>query len=558
MFSEPISQKGSRRHFDAIVIGAGLAGLSYCLSLVKHKPHVRIALICKKDLQTSNSQWAQGGIASASLTSDSCQQHMQDTLRAGDGLCHESAVQTACYAAQDAIQFLMDQGVQFDRDAKAEFILGREGGHSARRVFHVGDHTGAAVISALLNALGQCESIDIFEQHIAVNLMTQVEPHQPSARHEVIGAYILNKKTGLIDTFLAKTVILATGGAGKVYRYTTNPDVATGCGVAMAYRAGARVGNLEFYQFHPTLLYHPEQHNFLLSEALRGEGAMLRSVSDGERFMQRYAPEQLELATRDVVARAIFNEIECSASNYVHLDLRHLGNDFLKARFPTIYQTLTGLGFALEKDCVPVVPGAHYMCGGVLTDMQGLTDLHRLYAIGEAAFTGLHGANRLACNSLLEAVIMGQKAAAHSQALLTDEVRIHKNIQDWDSKSVIDVRRESQVSAQWRGLRGEMSSYAGIVRTAEGLDVLLKLIMTRREMVETYYWRHVITPDLIELRNICLVAELLVRAALARQETRGGHYREDFPNTLSVGEETILRTQRESRISSERYERPVE
>jgi len=336
-------------------------------------------------------------------------------------------------------------------------------------------------------------------------------------------------------------VVLATGGAGKVYRYTSNPSVATGDGVAMAYRAGARVGGLEFYQFHPTLLYHPKINNFLISEALRGEGAYLRLPDTGERFMQRYAPEKMELATRDVVARAIFCEIEQSHHDYVCLDIRHKDPEFLKERFPMIYRTLLDVGIDISRDQIPVVPAAHYMGGGILSDIHGTTDLKRLFAIGETAYTGLHGANRLASNSLLEGVVMGRHAAQNCCPALESPTQLTKIVKEWDSAGVVDLRRASQLNVHWRGLRGEMSSYAGIIRTEAGLRDQLNLVLARRAMIEDYYWKYSITRDLIELRNIILIAELIVRSALNRRESRGGHYREDFASKSQDIPETVLK-----------------
>jgi L-aspartate oxidase len=377
--------------------------------------------------------------------------------------------------------------------------------------------------------LKQCPQVTVFEKHIAINLMTQNKPHQPGQFAEVVGVYALAETTGSIHTFLANAIVIATGGAGKVYRYTSNPSMATGDGVAMAYRAGARVNGLEFYQFHPTLFYHPEMNNFLISEALRGEGAYLRLPKTGERFMQRYAPDTMELTTRDLLARAIFCEIEQNNEGYVYLDVRHQDKAFLAQRFPMIYRTLTQIGLDLSRDMIPVVPAAHYMGGGVLTDIDGRTDLKRLYAIGETAFTGFHGANRLASNSLLEGVVMGRNAAQASLATIASATDCPSDaIRDWDSTCVVDSRRASQINVHWRGLRGEMSSYAGIVRTEAGLRDQLKLVLARREMIEGYYWKYSITRDLIELRNIILIAELIVRSALARRESCGGHYREDF------------------------------
>lgn len=530
-----ISQQGKRYHFDVIVIGSGIAGLCYLLELLKLKPTAKIALLSKDKLGESNTHYAQGGIAAAA-SSERVSSHISDTVAAGDGFCNEQIVSAMLSEGLDSIQYLLDQGVKFDREADNQLARGREAGHAERRIYHVGDQTGAAIIEALVAKLHQHSQVTIFEYHTAINLITQAAPHQPGSFPEVMGVYVLSEREGLIHTFLANAVILATGGAGKVYRYTTNPNVATGDGVAMAYRASARVGGLEFYQFHPTLFYHPKINNFLISEALRGEGAYLRCPDSGERFMQRYAPDKMELATRDVVARAIFCEIEQSIYDYVYLDITHKDKAFLQRRFPMIYQTLLSVGLDLSRDLIPVVPAAHYMGGGVLTDAHGTTDLKRLFAIGETAFTGLHGANRLASNSLLEGVVMGRHAAKASCTVLDSPRPEHHNIRDWDSTSVVDLRRASQINVHWRGLRGEMSSYAGIIRTEAGLRDQLKLVLARRDMIEEYYWKYSMTRDLIELRNIILIAELIVRSALNRRESRGGHYREDFVGKSTMNE----------------------
>ncbi len=543
------SQHGTRHHFDILVIGSGAAGLSYILELVHKRPHTKIALLSKTQLAESNSYYAQGGIAAVSSPQDDVTKHVADTLQAGDGFCELGAVEAIVRGASAAINALKSWGVAFDGDH--EPALGHEGGHSERRIHHQGDHTGQAVVLSLLKQVRALKNINIFEDHTAVNLITYNERHSPASQREVAGAYVLEEASGLIHTFLAKTVILATGGAGKTFRYTTNPEVATGDGIALAYRAGARVGNMEFYQFHPTLLYHRELNNFLITEALRGEGAYLRAPGTGKRFMMDYAPQAMELATRDVVARAIFTEIEHSAYGYVHLDIRHQSQEFLAKRFPSIYQTLSKIGLNLQKDLIPVVPAAHYLCGGVLTDVRGKTDLGRLYAIGETAFTGLHGANRLASNSLLECVVMANYCAEESLSWLDRPIDYTQQIPDWDSQGVTDHRRASQINAHWRGLRGEMSSYAGIIRTEAGLHDVLGLIRARKNSIEAYYWRHTLTKDLIELRNIVLIAELIVLAALSRRESRGAHFREDYPNKLDQSREILFRSHEEIRLRSE-------
>lgn len=533
------SQQGRALDFDVLVIGSGLAGLHYCVQLLQYRPKIKIALLSKITAEECNSWYAQGGIAAVALESDSIAAHVADTLRSGDGLCYQPAVEAIIQQGPAAIAQLEAYAVPFRKQADDKYNLAQEGGHSHRRIYHCGDQTGATLISVLLAYIKHHPQIHLFEDHIAINLITHYHPHRIDTQGEVLGAYVLESTTQKIHTILAQCVVLATGGAGKTYRFTSNPMVATGDGVAMAYRAGARVGNMEFYQFHPTLLYHHSIHNFLVSEAVRGEGAILRHPDTLDRFMSHYAPEQLELATRDIVARAIFNEIEQSDHSFVYLDIRHQSRAFLQKRFPQIFQTLLNIGIDMSQDLIPVVPAAHYQCGGILTNIQGQTDLQRLYAIGEVAFTGLHGANRLASNSLLEAVVMASNAASASLKDIDSPVDRGHSISDWQSGDENNPRRASQINAHWLGLRGEMTSYAGIVRTEAGLQDLLQLIIRRRTIIEEYYWKHRITRDFIELRNIILNAELIVNAALSRRESRGGHYREDFPLKAPQARESI-------------------
>ena len=518
-----ISQQGQQVTTDVLVIGSGIAGLSTVLALSQQQPHCKITLISKGKLGESNSRWAQGGIAAASQHEEDIKSHVDDTLKASDGLADPDIVNDMLHLGADAIKFLVKNGVRFDAN------LAQEGGHSIRRIYHAGDHTGQEIIQALLAAIKTCENVTLSEHHAAVNLITQTKPHQPGDLGEVIGAYVLNEQTGLIDTVTSQCTVLATGGAGKIYRYTSNPDTATGDGIAMAYRAGARVGNMEFYQFHPTLLYHKDLNTFLMTEALRGEGAYLVHPENGERFMKKYSPAAMELATRDIVARAIFSEIEQCQHNFMYLDVRHLDAVFLQERFPLIDKMLKKIGINMTTDLIPIVPAAHYLCGGIMSDMQGRTDLKRLYAVGETAFSGLHGANRLASNSLLEGVIMARLAAKDIAETLHEPLALTNPPAVWDSESVQDLRRATQINAHWRGLRSEMNAYAGIVRTQAGLEDFLRLIRARQAMVDAYYWKHTVTRDLIELRNIIQVAELITKAALKRCESRGGHFREDFP-----------------------------
>lgn len=533
------SQQGGCFEYDVLVIGTGLGGLHYCHQLLAINPNIQIALISKTESTECNSLYAQGGIAAALTNEDSIASHIQDTLAAGDGLCYAPSVEAIIAQGPQAVQELQAYPLQFRKQDNNEYVLAQEGGHSHRRILNCGDQTGYNLIQALTSTTRQEPNIHFFEHHIAINLISQYHPHRTSNQGEVLGAYILDIKQNKIHTFLSRCVVLATGGSGKTYRYTTNPMVATGDGVAMAYRAGARVGNIEFYQFHPTLLYHHTLNNFLISEAVRGEGALLKNADTHERFMSRYAPDAMELATRDVVSRAIFNEIEHSENRFVYLDITHQPKSFLQKRFPKIYTTLASIGIDMSQDMIPVVPAAHYQCGGVLTDVNGQTDLQRLYAIGEVAFTGLHGANRLASNSLLEAVVMASNAAKKSIQDIATPIKALQAIPNWNSPTEVNARRASQINAHWRSLRGEMTSYAGIIRTEDGLNDVLELIKQRHHIIEEYYWRHAITPDFIELRNIVLIAELIVRSALSRRESRGGHFREDFPGKRPFAEESI-------------------
>lgn len=519
-------QKGQEKHFDVLIIGSGLSGLLLALSLAKETPTSKIALMTKAKLNESNSFYAQGGIAISQNEKSSLDSHIKDTLKAGDKHCFLPAVKAIIEESPHVLEALIDLDVPFHQDEKGHFSLGIEGGHSHRRIYHIGDKTGQVIVETLLEKIKRQENIHCFSNHIAINLISKKKAFSPKCAKTVLGAYVFDEKKDTIHTFLAKATVLATGGSGKIYRYTSNPDVATGDGVAMASRAGAQISHMEFYQFHPTLLYHPDLNNFLISEALRGEGARLLNGDTFKPFMANYAPKLQELATRDVVSRAIFCEIEDSKANHVWLDITHHPKAFLEKRFPKIYQTLLNIGIDISQSLIPVVPAAHYQCGGIVTTTAGETSLNQLFAIGEVAATGLHGANRLASNSLLEAAAMGLKAKTKILPLLKNPLNLD-TIRPWQAGNVVNPRRASQISAHWKGLRSEMSSYAGIVRTEAGLKDVLTLVQTRKKIIEDYYWQHRITRDLIELRNIILVAEHIIKAALKRKTSSGGHFRED-------------------------------
>ncbi len=549
-------QRGREEEFDVLVVGSGIAGLSYVLDLIARRPGIRIALVTKDVVGEGNSRYAQGGIASVARSDDSIEQHVQDTLAAGDGLCHEKSVREILERAPACMERLIERGVPFDRGGGGEaFDLTLEGGHSRRRIYHAGDRTGAAIIDTLVARVRASAEVQLFEGYTAVSLIVQTPKHVPGGRSEVLGAYMLEGQNGVIHALTARATVLATGGAGKVYRYTSNSEFATGDGLAMSYRAGARLGNLEFFQFHPTLLFHSEVNNFLITEALRGEGGYLCLPNSGERFMKRHQPEHMELATRDKVVRGIFTEMERGGYDHVYLDVRHLGSEKLESHFPLIVSTLAKLGIDPRREMIPVVPAAHYLCGGVLTDPSGRSDLSRLFVIGESAFTGLHGANRLASNSLLEGAVMAALAAEASVECLDEPLQTRRSL-GWDSPGRIDDRRASQLNSHWRGLRNEMTSYAGIVRTEAGLRDLLEMIAARRGMIEEYYWSHWVSRELIELRDIALVAELIATAALHRRESRGGHYREDYPDPVPNTQDTVFRKQEEYPISTSHFERP--
>lgn len=515
---------------DVLVVGAGAAGLTAALSVPEH---LSVAILTK-DPSGGSTRWAQGGVAAAINDEDSIESHVQDTLIAGAGLCHQDVVEKVVSNARDAIDWLVQKGVAFTKSDET-FHLNREGGHSYRRILHAADATGWAIQHALDGQAFSASNISFYHNFIAVDLF--IDRGLGSGAKRVRGCYVLNNQTGQVDTFLAHAVILATGGASKVYKYTSNPDGASGDGIAMAWRAGCRVANLEFNQFHPTCLFHPDAKSFLISEAVRGEGGTLR-LPDGSRFMPRF-DSRAELAPRDIVARAIDHEIKRIGADHVFLDITHRNAQFIRDRFPTIHRRLIGLDIDMTTDWIPVVPAAHYTCGGVLVDSDGETDLPGLYAIGEVSSTGLHGANRMASNSLLECIVYGRSAAKHI-AQMSQIGLEHPTFIPWDASQVVNSDENVIISHNWAEIRRFMWNYVGIVRTDKRLLRALNRSKLLAREVQDFYANYRMTTHLIELRNLVVVAELIIRCALKRTESRGLHFTLDHPDLSTDPVDTIL------------------
>ena len=535
--------------YDFVVVGTGVSGLTFALEASKHGS---VAVITKRASENSNTAWAQGGICCVADDEDSFESHIADTVDAGAGLCDHDVVKAIVESAPSAIEKMVNIGVQFDKNSSGKYELGKEGGHSQRRVLHSKDTTGKEISEKLICSAKESENIEIFEHHFAIDVIT-TEKLGTSGTNEVAGIYVLNESTGEILTFRSDKVVLCTGGCGRVYLYTTNPNIATGDGLAMAYRAGAEISNMEFIQFHPTCLYHHELKNFLISEAVRGEGGKLIG-KDGNEFMHKYDPRG-SLAPRDIVARAIDHEIKKTGQPCVYVDIRHKSREYIEERFPNIYKTCLSVNIDPAIDPIPVVPAAHYQCGGVKTDVNGKTSINGLYAIGEVACTGLHGANRLASNSLLEGAVMAFRAVEKINTENKKNRPKNKNliIPDWRSGEAEDVDELVVIYHNWDEIRRLMWDYVSIVRTNKRLKRAATRLLNLRKEVQEFYWNFKICSELLELRNLVDTASLVVNCAQRRKESRGLHYTLDFPVTKDSKEanNTITKFDRNSNASSE-------
>ena len=516
-----------------VIIGAGLAGLTVALHLAEERP---VIVLAKRNLDEAATAWAQGGIVGVLGSDDSVESHVRDTQDAGAGLVDENTARFIAEHSARAVEWLVERGVPFSPDPEGPLglHLTREGGHAVRRIAHAADATGKAIHDALLAQARAHPNITMRERWMAVDLVTSRHLRR-NETPRCYGVYALDIDGQRVETLAASAVVLATGGAGKVYRYTTNPDTATGDGIAMAWRAGCRVANMEFIQFHPTCLYHPQERSFLITEAMRGEGGLLK-LPDGTRFMPAH-DERAELAPRDIVARAIDFEMKKHGLDFVHLDATHLGEAFLKEHFPTIHARCLKLGIDIARQPIPVVPAAHYTCGGVVSDLLGRSDLPGLYAVGETSYTGLHGANRLASNSLLECVVLGRTCA---KEIARVDGALPAELPAWDESQVEDADEQVVISHNWDELRLVMWNYVGIVRTTKRLERALHRIKLLQDEIDDYYANFRVTRDLLELRNLVDCAKLIVRSALRRHESRGLHYSRDFPETLPVSFPTVL------------------
>lgn len=523
----------SQLSYDVLIIGSGVAGLSLALRLADNH---KVALLSKVSISEGSSRYAQGGVAAVIDKDDSISSHVNDTFDAGVSLCDKDVIKYVATRSSSCIKWLQDLNVKFttdcDKDGKERLHLTQEGGHSQRRIAHVDDATGKEIVFKLVDLAKNNSNIDIFEHHIVVDLIK----NKVNKNSSCLGAYVLDKKNDQVRVFKANNTVLATGGTSKVYLYTSNPDGSTGDGIAMAWRAGCRIANLEFNQFHPTCLYHQNAKSFLISEAVRGEGGKL-VLPDGSPFMHKYDDRE-ELAPRDIVARAIDNEMKTLGLDCVYLDISHKGADFVKDHFPTIYKRCLKFGFDMSTERLPVVPAAHYTCGGVLTDIDGATDIPRLFAIGEVAYTGMHGANRLASNSLMECLVFAESAA---EAIANSESSTDSYmIPEWDESQVSDSDERVVVSHNWDEIRRFMWDYVGIVRTDKRLQRAASRITSLQKEIHDYYWNFKVNSDLVELRNLALVAQLIIDSAKSRHESRGLHYSLDYPEKMIRPMPTVL------------------